>query len=480
MSNSRQFSSQFAPDANNQDLGRILDDSINEIYIFDAETLRFRFANRAALENLGYTMTELQELTPLDLKPQITEESFIQLLDPLRCRQQQTVVFETSHQRKDASLYPVEVHLQLDSYRGAASFVAIALDSSERNAAEIALRESEELHRLTLESISDAVFVTSETGEFRFICPNVNVIFGYSVDEVRAFGNLSALLGDVGLNWDMPLDVREVSNVVVSIRDRAGLPHNLLVNVKRVNICGGTRLYSCRDVTELKQIQEQLVQSERLAAIGQMATALTHESRNALQRIMAYVELLLDVSADASAQRDLQKIASACDELQLLHEEVRDYAAPIQLNLETCDLEAIIRRVWQELDDGGRDVELRVGLGAIKAIRGDARRLAQVIRNLCENSLACCADPVRIAVRCEDCGPDSIQIRIADNGPGFSHDARRNAFDAFFTTKPEGTGLGLAIVQRIVERHGGHIALGTPKSGAEVVITLPRSAVETT
>lgn len=474
---------EFGPEGSTQELGRILEDSINEIYVFDAKTLRFRFANRVARENLSYSMDELQQLTPIDLKPAFTADSFAQLLDPLRRGERQTVMFETSHRRKDASHYPVEVHVQLATYRGAPSFVAIILDSSARNAAEVALRESEALHRLTLESISDAVFVTGEVGDFRYICPNVDVIFGYSVDEVRSLGNLSALLGTAGLATEMPLETTELSNIAVAINNRDGQRRDLLVNVKRVEIRGGTRLYTCRDVTELNQAQQRLLQSERLAGIGQMVTALTHESRNTLQRIMANVEMLLiDVGEDSNTSRGLQKIASACDELHLLHEEVRDYAAPIRLSQETCHPGEVASNVWRELDDvhRGRDAELQVELAATRPVcQADLRRLAQVFRNLFENSLAACSDPVRITVRCEDRAPDSIQIRVDDNGPGFSEEARQSAFDAFFTTKSLGTGLGLAIVQRIIERHGGRIMLGAPSAGAEVVITLPRWARET-
>lgn len=466
----------FGPEGSTHELGRILEDSINEIYIFDAETLRFCFANRSARENLGYSMAELEKLTPLELQPQFTAESLAQVLDPLRQGERQTVVFETDQRRKDASYYPVEVVLQLATYRGAAAFVSIVLDSSARNAAEMARRESEELHRLTLENISDAVFVTGETGNFRYICPNVHNIFGYSVDDVRRLGNLSVLLGEAGLVEEMPSEVTEISNIAVPIQDRDGRRHDLLVNVKRVDICGGTRLYSCRDVTELKQTQDRLVQSERLAAIGQMVTALSHESRNAIQRIMNNVGLLAcDLGKDS---RELDKIGSACDELRQLHEEVRDYAAPVRLNLERCLVGAIADRAWHELDDirQGRDAKLEVHRQAMGfTCQADVLRLAQVFRNLFDNSLAACTDPVRITVECVNSESNTIQIRLRDNGPGFAEETRKSAFDAFVTTKSKGTGLGLPIVKRIVEQHGGRITLGTPSVGAEVLITLPRA-----
>ncbi|MCH8139533.1 MAG: PAS domain-containing protein, partial [Proteobacteria bacterium] len=96
-----------------QRLGRILDSSFNEIYVFDAETYRFTQINQGAFSNLGYTMDELHHLTPWDLKPEFDAESFAAAVAPLRSGEKELLVFETEHRRKDASLYPVEVRLQL-------------------------------------------------------------------------------------------------------------------------------------------------------------------------------------------------------------------------------------------------------------------------------------------------------------------------------------------------------------------------------
>ncbi len=116
-------------------LGRILEESLNEIYIFDAETLLFIQVNHGACANLGFTLEELQNLTPLDLKPEMTPELFSELLEPLRTGSESIVNFETWHRRKDGSRYDVEVRLQLSSYKGTSVFVAIILDVTERRKA---------------------------------------------------------------------------------------------------------------------------------------------------------------------------------------------------------------------------------------------------------------------------------------------------------------------------------------------------------
>jgi diguanylate cyclase (GGDEF)-like protein/PAS domain S-box-containing protein len=117
-------------------LGRILDHSSNEIYMFNADSLRFDQVNQGALRNLGYTLEEMQALTPLDLKPEIGAAQFEALLEPLRSGSQEVVTLDTRHRRKDGSLYPVEVRLQLSRTEHPPVFVAIVQDISARKDAE--------------------------------------------------------------------------------------------------------------------------------------------------------------------------------------------------------------------------------------------------------------------------------------------------------------------------------------------------------
>ncbi len=130
-------------------LGEILEHSLNEIYMFDKETFRFITVNHGARKNLGYTMEELLELTPLDIKPDYTHESFCNLIEPVLNGTRQRLQFETVHQRKDGSLYPVEVSLQLSNTGGRQVFVAVILDISERYSTESQLEHVAHYDALT-------------------------------------------------------------------------------------------------------------------------------------------------------------------------------------------------------------------------------------------------------------------------------------------------------------------------------------------
>lgn len=115
-----------------QNLGEIIEESVNEVYIFDADTLLFLQVNRGGRENLGYSMEELRSLTPIDIKPEFDRRRFERLLLPLRERTQTRLTFQSQHRRRDQSLYDVDVHLQLTTHLDRPCFVAMILDTTER------------------------------------------------------------------------------------------------------------------------------------------------------------------------------------------------------------------------------------------------------------------------------------------------------------------------------------------------------------
>ena len=114
-------------------------------------------------------------------------------------------------------------------------------------------------------------------------------------------------------------------------------------------------------------------------------------------------------------------------------------------------------------------------------LRGDRFRLGQVFRNILDNALAACHDPVEIDVDWSEAqfeGESAVRVDVRDNGPGLTPEQRYNLFEPFYTTKTQGTGLGMAIAKRIVEAHGGGITVDSSDGpGARIIITLPRGKV---
>jgi signal transduction histidine kinase len=233
---------------------------------------------------------------------------------------------------------------------------------------------------------------------------------------------------------------------------------------------------------QLRQAQEQALQSARLAAIGQMMTGLAHESGNALARSQACLEMLaLEVQDRPEALDLIRRIQKAQDHLRQLYEEVRGYAAPLRLEREVWDVSAAWRQAWANLavQRQGRDAELHEETAGVDLqCPFDHFRLEQVFRNMFENSLAACRGPARITVACSaaELGDrPALQIAVRDNGPGLTAEQRQRIFEPFFTTKTKGTGLGMAIAKRIIDAHGGQIDVGNGGGpGAEILILLPR------
>jgi two-component system sensor kinase FixL len=252
---------------------------------------------------------------------------------------------------------------------------------------------------------------------------------------------------------------------------------------------GERRMFTgiAHDLTEQKQAEERAMQTERLAAIGQMVAVLSHESSNSLQLSQANLEMLcLEIEDRPEALEYASRIQTAQDRLQRLLEELREFAAPICLDREPYNLRSLVGQVLNELSAVHDEKQIRLreqAAGVDLCCAVDVFRMHQVFRNVLENSIAAAPDPVRISVTwvsTELNGSPALQVVLRDNGPGLSVEQKQKVFEPFYTTKKRGTGLGMAITRRIVEAHDGQIAVrGNGGEGAEFVITLPRgSAVQ--
>lgn len=315
---------------------------------------------------------------------------------------------------------------------------------------------------------------------------------GWRAAEVVGRDVFDALLPEAdraGARAQARRNIRGLStrNYEARLLPRDGSPRAMMWNAELIpDYHGGPAiLVVAQDITDLKRAQEQAVQAARLAAIGQMVTGLAHESGNALARSQACLEMLaLEVQDRPEALDLIRRIQVAQDHLRHLYEEVRGYAAPLKLDREACDLRAVWRQAWANLgvQRQGRDAQLsECGEGGPRpdlACAVDLFRMEQVFRNILENALAACRDPVRIHVcagAAELEGRAAVRVVVRDNGPGLTADQRQRIFEPFYTTKTKGTGLGMPIARRIVEAHGGTIGLGEPDGpGAAIVLFLPR------
>ncbi|HXY36425.1 MAG TPA: ATP-binding protein [Planctomycetaceae bacterium] len=237
-------------------------------------------------------------------------------------------------------------------------------------------------------------------------------------------------------------------------------------------------------IHNLREARNRLIQAERLAAIGQMVSGIAHESRNFLQKISASVETLqsLPCHENPEVAAELSIIARSCDGLTCLLDDLREYAAPIQLDRSRRDLTAIWRAAWTSATSAHPESE--ASLIEELATRNcwcsvDGFRMEQVFRNLFENAIAAGSKPARVKVSSTNGFGASLRITVSDNGSGLKVSPPSRVFEPFFTTKTRGTGLGLSIVRRILEAHGGTIAArNLPEKGAAFDLEIPMAFEE--
>ena len=242
------------------------------------------------------------------------------------------------------------------------------------------------------------------------------------------------------------------------------------------NFSPGLNLISIRDVTDRKRSEQRALQAERLAAIGETMTALAHESRNALQRGSACLEMLALEVEDRPVALDLvARAQKAQQQLRQLYEEVRQWAAPINLHLQAVDVRDVWREAWHQVAQvhHGKRIKLQEH-GQDKSIcRIDPAKFCQVFRNIFENAFEVSPDAGAIEIESKLNENNELVISISDQGPGFSGEQSTRLFEPFFTTKMRGTGLGLSIAKRIVHAHAGSISASSP-AGACIELTIPR------
>lgn len=342
--------------------------------------------------------------------------------------------------------------------------------------------------RHLVESASCLIVILNPDHGVAYFNPCAERTTGYSADELQSQpGRVLLLMGSDAKQTSERLRAVLAGGGVTAheeqVEGRTGPPRWIAWTLSRIDDFdeGPAVLAVGLDVTETKSAAKQLLQASRLATIGEMYAGLAHESRNALQRLRVCTDLLADqVSDRPSAVGLLERAQRAQEDLQQLLDEVRNFASPIVLERTECRLPTLWREAWSLLQVQRRKRRAELiddGADATLTVDADRFRMVQAFRNILENSLAACEDPLMIQVRCREIeidGRPGTQIVIEDNGPGFDNAALPQAFEPFFTTKSSGTGLGLAIVRRIIEAHGGTASASrAPGGGARISLLLP-------
>jgi len=451
---------------------------------------RFLIVNPAWLTALGYSQAELAGLRFEDVVHPDGQSFCRELFSRIRSGEVLKTV-DAQFQTKEGRLIAVEGNVTGRFLRGdLVEIHGFFQDVTDRKRAELDLRASEARLRQIIDLVPHSIFAKDRHGKFLLANEALAKDFGTTVESLVGQNHQAIHPNKEELAKMLSDDLEVIQTGKPKFipeeyfTDAAG--HRRFKQTTKIPFTeSGTNepaiLGVATDITELRKAQEGLIQSERLAAIGQMMASLVHESRNSLGIIQIAVELLRARVAQSDEDcQPLERIQNAVDEIVRLFDEIRQYASPLKLDLSTCSVADIWREAWSRLEEewSSRAVNLVQQIGGLRLeCRIDRLRWVQVFRNIFENSLAACKDPTCIEIVCaEEVEGDgkSLRISILDNGPGLSEEQCLRVFDAFYTTKAKGTGLGMAIVKRIVEAHGGTIVANSRLGqGAEFTITLP-------
>jgi len=252
----------------------------------------------------------------------------------------------------------------------------------------------------------------------------------------------------------------------------------LEISSRAIDIGGVTHIQSfCRDITEKKKLQEQVLQSQKMESMGVLAGGIAHDFNNILTAILGHTEVLRrHVKSDDFAKRRIKTVEDAAKRAGLMVSKLLSFARKESLELVPTDLNAVVKDTSELLARAliDRNIEAQVKLDpALPAINGDSIQLEQVIANLVMNSIDAISGKgaITVSTACRELGQDSshvhpylpagsyVVLSVSDTGSGIPREHMDKIFDPFFTTKPEGkgTGLGLAMAYGIVKSHKGEI-----------------------
>ena len=363
------------------------------------------------------------------------------------------------------------------------------------------LPEREALLRAILETSPDGLITIDEDGIIQSFNPAAERMFGYNAAEVIG-RNVSCLMPspyreehDGYLKRFLRTGEKRIIGIGREVlgqrKDGTIFPHELTVGEVKA---GGRRLFagflkdvSARQQSEqrLQELQAELVHVARLSAMGEMASAIAHELNQPLTAIINYAQTARAVvkrrpGEDAGGLASLlRKTVEQADRAGQIIRRLRQFIAKGETDRALEDINTVVEEASALALVGtrGKGIAVRRVLGeGLPPVLLDKIQIHQVITNLIRNSVDA-LDGVKqreIVISTRRAGQDSIEITIADSGPGLAPEVADRLFQPFVTTKPAGLGIGLSICRSIVDAHGGRLfASDNPGGGVVFHVHLP-------
>ena len=336
----------------------------------------------------------------------------------------------------------------------------------QRRRAELAMRESEGRLRLIFDHVSDALFIAEDSGRIIDANPAACALGGHPLEKLQ-----SLTIDDV---------LPENGGKVLDIRSAAFAP--------------GVLVHTVRDLTRQRKLEDQLLQAQKMEAVGQLAGGVAHDFNNLLTVIMSYSSLLLsDMGANDAERGDIQEISDAAERAASLTRQLLAFSRKQVLQMRAVNVNAVVTEVERMLRRLiGEDISLNTHLDAdLALINGDPGQLEQVLINLAVNARDSMSGGGSLTITTgnadltEEHGERHlgaaagkyVMLAVTDTGCGMTKEVQQHLFEPFYTTKGpgKGTGLGLSTVYGIVKQSDGDVYVySEPGHGTTFKVYFPR------
>jgi len=467
---------------------RVIENAHEAIAVFQGGS--YKFFNSKFNEITGYSKEDIASIHPREfIHPDdinIARENYLKIING----EVSQSFYEIRSLDKAGEVKWLWVNIVGVSWEDQPAALLFLTDIAERKAAEEALTASEEKYRLLADSLPEAVFEIDPGGRFIFLNNTGLELVGFSKEDLEAGLTIFDLLAE---------GEKDRISKAFQRSQFSGLVRNLELTIKKKNsamfptvihavpVVKDGKLSGMRgiaiDMTEIReveaekaQIEAQLLQAQKMEAVGTLAGGIAHDFNNLLQAVVGYSDLLLlrrmehepgyheinEINIAAKKGGDLVR------QLLTFSRKVESQMRPLDLNDEVSQIETLLRRTLPRMID--IKLELTEDLKAIKA---DSSQIQQVLMNLGVNARDAMPDGGTLIIKTENVtlseedwkAPaeiepgDYVKISVIDSGQGMDQETLHHAFEPFFTTKDvnQGTGLGLAMVYGIVKNHGGFI-----------------------
>ena len=487
---------------------RLVVENANEA-IFVIQDGMLRFFNIKNIELIGYSKEELTSTPFINfVHPDDREVTLGRYLKRIRGEELPGVSVLRIID-KAGNIKWAEINSVLISWEGRPATLNFLNDITERKQAEEALRISEEKYRTILENIEDGYFEVDIAGNFTFFNDSICRIYGYPREELMGMNNrqytdqenAKKLFQTFNKVYRMGESTKEFDWEIIR---KDGKKRSIEASVSLMKDPSGNRIGFrgiVRDITERKRIEqekanleEQLRQSQKIEAIGRLASGIAHDFNNLLTVIKGYSQLsLIELKEDVPLRGNIEEIKRASDRAADLTRQLLAFSRRQILEMRVLDLNTVLRDLDKMLHRLiGEDIELvTVFTDDLGRVKTDPGWVGQVIMNLAVNARDAMPSVGKLTIETANVELDGayarnhiavtpgryVMLSVSDTGVGMTPEVRQQIFEPFFTTKEKGkgTGLGLSTVYGIVKQSGGNMwVYSEPGKGTTFKIYLPR------